>query len=241
MYTWVRIAAYAVVIVVSYVIGSLNFSIIVSRLYAGDDVRKHGSGNAGMTNTLRTYGIKPAVYTALGDFLKSVVAVLLARYLIFPRLFGFHAAGGPLQVDIGYIAAFFVLVGHAYPIFFGFKGGKGVMTALGAILVLDPILLPLLLLVAMPFIIKTRYISLGSILGAALFPVFTFIKRLIEGRNPWMDSLCALAIGGFVLILHRGNIKRLLTGQEKQFTPPNKEDIKKVLEEKNKTEADDNE
>lgn len=214
--------AYGMVAVLSYLLGSVNTSIVISKFYANDDIRNHGSGNAGMTNMLRTYGVFPAVMTAVGDFLKGVLAVVLARYLIFPVLFDLPRRGA-LGIDVGYIAGIFVLLGHVYPLYFKFKGGKAVMTTLGVIFILDPIVLVLLLAIALPFIFKTRYVSLGSVLGAALFAPLTALMHWLRGQPILADTLSALVIGILVLILHRGNIHRLLTGTEKKFTPPQKE------------------
>ena len=119
------IGAFALSAVIAYLLGSINFAIIVSKIYAHDDVRKYGSKNAGMTNILRTYGKLPAFFTLLGDFFKGVLAVVIARTIF--------SAMGVDAFDAGYAAGFFALLGHLYPVFFGFKGGKGVLTSLGII------------------------------------------------------------------------------------------------------------
>ena len=124
-----NLAACVLAGLVAYLLGSISFAVIVSRIYAHDDVRKYGSKNAGMTNILRTYGKLPAFFTLLGDFFKGVLAVLVGRW-IFSLM-------GVTAFDAGYLAGFFALLGHLYPVFFGFKGGKGVLTSLGIILVVE--------------------------------------------------------------------------------------------------------
>ncbi|MFV0399745.1 MAG: glycerol-3-phosphate 1-O-acyltransferase PlsY [Oscillospiraceae bacterium] len=206
----------AVVALVSYLLGSINFAVIISRIYAGDDVRKHGSGNAGMTNMLRTYGKTPAILTAAGDFAKAVVAICLARFVIFPLVFGLPGQNID-GIDPGYVAGFFVLIGHIFPLFFHFKGGKGVMSSLGVLAVLDPIVFLAILVICLPIVFISRMVSLGSVTGAILLPIFTFIWRLIQGRNPAYDTVCAAVIAALVLFMHRENIGRLLKGTENRF------------------------
>ena len=127
--TMLNVGACVLAGVIAYLLGSISFAIIVSRIYAHDDVRKYGSKNAGMTNILRTYGKMPAFFTLLGDFLKGVLAVVIGRWIF--------SIFGVTEFDAGYLAGFFALLGHLYPIYFGFKGGKGVLTSLGIILVVN--------------------------------------------------------------------------------------------------------
>lgn len=190
----------------AYLMGSLNSAIIVSQLYAKEDIRNYGSGNAGMTNILRTYGKIPAAFTALGDFAKGALAVLIGRLIFY--ILGIDAFGGE------YIAGFFALVGHLYPVYFGFRGGKGVMTSAGVIFVIHPLIFLLLGIIIIPIMFLTRIVSLGSILGAVLFPVLTFF---FCGRTWSVDLLFALLMGIVVLFMHRANVKRLLNGTENRF------------------------
>lgn len=195
----------------SYLLGSINTAIIVSRVYAGDDVRLHGSGNAGMTNILRTYGKVPAVFTAVGDFLKAVAAVLLGRLI-------FYLAGlSAFPLDAGYIAGLFVLLGHIFPVFFRFRGGKGVMTALGVIFMTNPIAFLIIAAIFVPLVCAVRIVSLGSVLGAAAYPFVTWAVRHFQGREPLYDTLCAAVIAVLILYMHRANIRRLLSGTENKF------------------------
>ena len=182
-----------------YLLGSLNGSLMVGRLY-GVDVRKHGSGNAGTTNTLRTLGKKAALFVFLGDMIKGFVAYL-AGYFIY---------GGQLG---GMIAGTAAIIGHDWPVFFRFRGGKGVLTSLAVLLLID---WPIALGVFGVFIITllfTRYVSLGSIIAAALFP----IAAVIIGRDIEIILLSAI-IALLIIFRHRTNIKRLREGNESRFS-----------------------
>ena len=206
------LGALALVALVSYLIGSVSFAVIVSRVGAQDDVRRHGSGNAGMTNILRNYGKKMAALTAIGDFGKGVVAVALGR-LLFPLLAGEAAA----LVDAGYVAGFFVILGHLFPLYFGFRGGKGVLTGLGVLLMLDPVVFAILLVLLLPVVFLVRIVSLASVLGYALFPVFTVVVNWLRG-DPFLFKLCfAVCIAAVAIFMHRSNIRRLLNGTEYRF------------------------
>lgn len=206
------LGALALVALVSYLIGSVSFAVIVSRVGAQDDVRRHGSGNAGMTNILRNYGKKMAALTAIGDFGKGVVAVALGR-LLFPLLAGEAAA----LVDAGYVAGFFVILGHLFPLYFGFRGGKGVLTGLGVLLMLDPVVFAILLVLLLPVVFLVRIVSLASVLGYALFPMFTVVVNWLRG-DPFLFKLCfAVCIAAIGIFMHRSNIRRLLNGTEYRF------------------------
>ncbi len=193
----------------AYLMGSINSAILVSRIYAREDIRKHGSGNAGMTNILRTYGKIPAFFTFLGDFSKGILAVLVGRLLFYIL--------GVTAFDGGYIAGFFALLGHLFPLYFNFKGGKGVLTSLGVVLMLNPKAFLLVIAVGVPLVFIVKIVSLASIVGAVLFPIFTF---LLGGVKSWPDILFALLISGTIIWMHRANIKRLLNGTEHKFGTP---------------------
>ena len=184
------IAGIVLCALIGYLLGSLNFALILSGKMYKDDIRKHGSKNAGTTNMMRTYGNKAAGLTILGDMLKAVVAVLLGA-LILGLYYG------------GYAAALGCVVGHVFPVFFGFKGGKGVATAAAAILVLNPLAFLCVLGVFLLCVIFTRYISLGSVLGAAVFPLITFYtcfgnKTIASGSG--FAFLCAFIIAVIVIV-----------------------------------------
>lgn len=198
------------VAVASYLLGSINFAVILSRCFAKDDVRTHGSGNAGMTNMLRTYGKRMALFTGIGDFSKGLIAVLLARLVLNYWL-------GIVEFDAGYIGGLSALIGHIFPIYFGFKGGKGVLTSLGIILVINPLAFFILAVIFVPLVFITRIVSLGSILGALSFPIITYILLVLQHKNPWIDTIMAAVFALIVVFMHRENIKRLLSGTENRF------------------------
>lgn len=196
------LALYLLTALAAYALGSLNFGIIISRLIYHDDIRNHGSANAGTSNMLRTYGKKAAIGTLLGDALKVVVAVF-AGYLLVGKLMGG-----------AYIAGLFAILGHVYPIYYKFKGGKGVVAAAITILMIDPTVFAVVLTVFVVVVAIWRYISLGAILAAAIYPLVTFAS---EG-GPSPAVLFAFLIAVFVVFLHRGNIQRLLDGSERKLS-----------------------
>ena len=206
---WLNIGACVLAAIVAYLLGSISSAVIVSRVYAHDDVRKYGRKNAGMTNVLRTYGKLPALFTFLGDFVKGILAVLAGR-LIFSLL-------GVTDFDAGYLAGFFALLGHLYPIYFGFKGGKGVLTSLGIILVVNPLVLLILLIIFLPVLFITRIVSLVSVTGAVLYPFVTLIVDLCLRKPVLFDFLFAVLFSLIVIWRHRGNIQRLLNGTERRI------------------------
>lgn len=208
------ILAIAIVAVGSYLFGSLNFGIIVSKILAKDDIRSHGSGGAGMTNMLRTYGKGPAALTAVGDFLKAVLSIFLSR-ILFQRL-------GITLLDAGYISGLFVILGHVYPVFFGFRGGKGVMTTLGVIMLVNPLVFLVIVIIFVPLVFITKIVSLASVIGAIVYPAITFAIAKIMHQPVFFSTLFAVAYMAIILIMHRSNIKRLLNGTEYKFGQKNK-------------------
>jgi len=186
-------------ILAAYLIGAVPTGVVLTRLTGSADIRKAGSGNIGATNVYRVAGKKLGVLTLLGDILKGLLPVLVAR-----------SAGLPAG-EVALIAAA-AFVGHCYPVYLGFKGGKGVATALGIFLVLSPpaVLVTVLLFVGLVW--KWRYISLGSISAAGLMPVLVL---LFEGSASLFAA--SLFIGGMVILRHRSNIERLLAGTENKF------------------------
>lgn len=198
--------------VLAYLIGSVNFAIIVSKLFAQKDIRDYGSGNAGMTNVLRTFGKLPAVVTTVGDFCKGIIAVLLGHLII-------RFIGGAIQVFYAdYLMALLALLGHCFPVFYGFKGGKGILVSAGIILILNPIVFLVILAVFCVVVAIGKIVSLASISAAVAYPIVTLIHGLIVHSDVvWFDTLSALLIGGIVVFMHRSNIKRLLNGTENKF------------------------
>ena len=198
--------------IIAYLIGSINFSVIFSKKFAGFDVREKGSGNAGSTNMLRSVGKGAAALTLLCDVLKGVVAILIA--IGIGNLV--QSADKGLLVQIAGIA---VVIGHTFPIFFGFKGGKGVATSLGILLMTNWQIGLICLVFALVLMVLTQMVSLGSCAAAVLFPVLTlFIKEhyiVAEGGNYFIYSVILAVI---VLYNHRSNIKRMLNGTENKLS-----------------------
>lgn len=184
--------------ILGYLLGSANSSLIVGRFY-GVDIRKHGSGNAGMTNALRTLGKKAAFFVLLGDLLKGVLAYLA----------GYYITGSPIGGMFGGTAA---ILGHVWPVYFGFKGGKGVLTSLAVLLMIDWSVALILLGIFVIIVLLTRYVSLGSLISAVLFPIVS----LILGRGIETIAFSAF-IAVLIVIMHRKNIKRLLDGTESKL------------------------
>ncbi len=201
----------------SYLLGSCNMAIIVSKLSRVPDIREFGSGSAGMTNMLRTYGKKLAAITFVGDFLKGSLAVFLARVI-------FAEAG--FAVDLGYVAGIFVVLGHIFPIFFGFHGGKGVATAFGAMLFLNWMVFGTLLVGLVPIVFIVRIVSAVSLTGSAIYPVLTFLVLMLQKADLLTavlpDTLSALIITLLTFYAHRENIARFRVGKENYFPVPPK-------------------
>lgn len=190
-------AAYIIIAIIAYLIGSINFSVIISKRMAGFDVREKGSGNAGTTNMLRSIGVKAAVITLLCDILKGVVVILIA-ILIGNIVDGLDDA---LLVQL---AGIFVIIGHTFPIFFGFKGGKGIATSLGVLLMINWQIGLICLVFALILMAITRMVSVGSIAAAILFPVLVvFIgQNYIVPVNNWSYLIFSIIIAILVLFNH---------------------------------------
>ena len=205
-------ASYIIVAIVAYLLGSISFSVIISKKMAGFDVREKGSGNAGATNMLRSVGVKGAVLTLIGDCLKGVIAILVA--VIVGKIA--QNLDKALLVQLAGIA---VILGHTFPIFFNFKGGKGVATALGVVLVTNWQIGLICLVFALVLMALSRMVSLGSVGACVLFPVLVlFIKSnyiVTEGSSYLIYSIILALIVAFN---HRSNIKRLLTGTENKIS-----------------------
>ena len=201
---------YILVVIVAYWLGSISFSVIISKKLAGFDVREKGSGNAGSTNVLRTVGKKGAILTLICDCLKGVIAVLIA-YIVSKTA---QNTDGALLVQLAGLA---VVLGHTFPIFFNFKGGKGVATSLGVLLIINWQIGLICLVFALLLMALTRFVSLGSVSAAILFPVLTiFIHThyIVDGSY----IIFALLLGAFVVFNHRANVKRLLEGKENKLS-----------------------
>ena len=200
----------AATILQAYLLGSVDTGILVSKFVYHDDVRNHGSGAAGMTNMLRTFGKKAAAMTATGDVLKGVLAVCIGRWL-----FHMLPADAGMSPYLGvYLAAIFAVLGHLYPLYFGFKGGKGVLVAAGAILAIQPVLLPFLALIFLACLLPTGMVSLGSVTMAAAYPLLTLGYCLLRGYAVQDLLIClvgSVIMAAMVIYMHRSNIQRIAT------------------------------
>lgn len=209
-------AAYIIVAVIAYLIGSINFSVLISKKMAGFDVREKGSGNAGTTNMLRSVGKKAAVITLVCDILKGVVSIVIAIIV------GNIAKNLDRELLLQ-IAGIAVVLGHTFPVFFGFKGGKGVATSLGVLLMSNWQIGLICLVFAVVLMALTRMVSLGSCAAAVLFPVLTlFINQhytvLTEGKSGRVYFIYSVILAIIVLYNHRSNIKRILSGTENKLS-----------------------
>ena len=210
------IVACILVMIEAYLLGSIVFGILISKHFCHDDVRTHGSGSAGMTNMLRNYGKAAGAGTAVGDVAKGAVAVILGRLI-----FAWMLPGTGIEPVCGaYLAGIFAVIGHTLPVYFGFKGGKGVLVAGGAILAVQPVLLPFLVVIFLICLIPTGMVSLGSITMAVCYPFLTLGYGLIIGlpvRDLVVTTVGAAIMGGMIFYMHRSNLQRILEGKEYRF------------------------
>jgi len=222
-------------VIVPYLFGSVNSAIIVSRVLFHDDIRRHGSGNGGATNMFRVFGAKGAIPTIIGDVLKSVLSVLLGAlccgfwyagsfsFALAPdpaELFVLSVGSNPLVVGT-YLAGAFCILGHVFPVYYRFKGGKGVLSSFIVALFLNFWLALILFTVFVIVVAFTRYISLGSSVGAALYPVFLapLFRGLYGGAYPPIYIvLFAFFIAAVIIYKHIPNIKRIMDGEESKFS-----------------------
>lgn len=211
-------------LVFAYLLGSINSAILISKLVYRDDIRKHGSGNGGLTNMHRTFGLKAAGLTLLGDMLKTVVAVLMPMLL-----FGFEYDTGLCANQLSYIAGVAAVLGHVYPIYYGFKGGKGVLVTSTMALVVSPAIFAFLLLVFIGAVAMTKYISLGSVTVAVFYPVCLnfYFMTFIKGLLPPSMAIASIFLAVFIVWLHRENLKRIGNRTERKFSFKKKAEAEK--------------
>ena len=209
---------FAASIISAYLLGSLNSAIIVSKAKYHDDIRKHGSGNAGLTNMMRVYGKGGAGLTLLGDVLKQAVSVFIGFFL--------------LDIHGAYISGIFCMLGHIFPVYYHFKGGKGVLTAATMILIIDPIIFAILFLIFAIVLLITRYVSLSSIIAAFAYPAAVYYASKVRTGKPaeMFDMIFALLVGIIVIYMHRQNIYRLFNNQESKFSFKKKPEAQKILD-----------
>lgn len=198
-------------VLIGYFIGSLNFGVIISKFY-GQDIREKGSGNAGATNMMRVYGKKASILTLVCDILKTIIAVFAARLLVF----GYLGA---------YITGLFVMIGHAWPVYFNFRGGKGVAAIAAFCLVTEPIVFLIELALFLIILFAFKMVSLGSVMIAMTYP---FVLSLIRGAG--LHVIIAILMGALVIFLHRKNLVRIFNHTENKFKfgkkkKPKQEDV----------------
>lgn len=200
--------SYVLTAVVAYFLGCFNGAVIVSKYILRDDVRNHGSGNAGLTNFFRTFGGPLTAVVILCDVLKAVFAILFAS-----GLFHLLTIDPFTLVFAKYWAALFCLLGHMFPCMFGFKGGKGILSGGTIALMLDWRIALVVWGGFLVLVLLTRYVSLGSVWAGASFPFATWFVY-----QNWIITVFGALLGGLVVYMHRANIKRLLNGTESKFS-----------------------
>ncbi len=206
-------------LIIGYLIGSLNSSIIVIKVWKKVDIRDFGSKNAGLTNVHRVFGKKPALVTLICDLLKGVIAVLIGHIIA-------HFFGIDNTLIVGYCAGISAFLGHIFPLYYGFKGGKGVLMAATTLLALDP----LTFVIVIPFfaliLYITRYVSVSSILAAIAYPIITYITQSMRYFDaPLIDAGFALLMSIIIIYMHRANIQRLKNGTENKFSFKRKQEM----------------
>lgn len=205
----------AFTVIISYLLGGANTAIIVSKALYKEDIRSYGSGNAGLTNMLRTYGKGAAGLTLLGDMLKTGLSILFAGLI-----FGFSYQGGISLSPLCYLAGLSAVLGHVFPVYYGFKGGKGVLVTATMALILSPIHFAVLITVFVIIVAITGYVSLGSIVVASLFPITIciYVVLILNAPLSIVTVISTFFLGGFIVWCHRSNIKRLVAGTEKKIS-----------------------
>ena len=207
--------AFLLCLTVSYLLGSVNFALVISRIFYHDDIRKYGSGNAGATNMGRTYGKKAAIATFLCDGLKGVVSILFAC-----AVFGCppNERNFIFLVTAAYFSAFFCSLGHVFPCFSHFRGGKGFATTALSVFALNPIIGLILCCIFFPLVLLSKFVSLGSVVTVLFYPILlsTFDSMPVS-THYGVSTLVACLIAALVTWAHRGNLKRIYHGEERKL------------------------
>lgn len=197
-----------IVMVISYLLGNFQTSYLLGKLFMKSDIRELGSGNAGTTNALRVYGVKAAIATLVLDAFKGFLAVFIGGYIL--KNLGIHVQ------SIGiYLAGLSVVIGHNWPVFLKFKGGKGIATTIGVAITISPISAVISMIIGILIIAKTKYVSLGTMSGIVIWPLVSLIlmsAKIEEIEYNFLIFTMILAV--IAIYKHKANIKRLLKGQE---------------------------
>lgn len=202
--------------VFSYLLGSVNSAITVCKILKHKDIRDYGSGNAGLTNVIRTFGKGCALVTLLCDLAKGVLAVVICRLVV---TYGFDVTFFNDSRFIGYIAGICVMLGHIFPIFYGFHGGKGVLIAATTLIAIDPLTCVFSVGVFLIVFFITKYVSVGSMTAAVAYPIFTYITQtfIFRSEGVLINTFMAAIIAVVIIYMHRSNIQRLMNGTENRF------------------------
>ncbi len=206
-------------IAVPYLLSGINTSIIVAKIKTGKDIRTMGSGNAGLTNTLRVLGKGAAGIVLLGDVAKAAIAVLIVR-LVFMFVGGVNTMNPEENMTwVENFAVFMAIVGHCFPLYYGFKGGKGVLASISAIFVYDWRIACILLSIFIIIVAFTKYVSLGSCIASSCYFIVSFCFGFLIDNNPAfiINTIISAFCGGLIVFRHRENIKRLVTHTEKKL------------------------
>ncbi len=223
IFTVATVGTWIICAVIAYLLGSLNSAIIVSRYKFKQDIRSFGSGNAGLTNMHRVYGKDGAVWTLLGDVAKQLVSVFIGSVM-----FGRMGA---------YLAGAFCMIGHIFPVYYRFKGGKGVLTAATMILLIDPMIFAVLIVIFALVLLITRYVSLSSIIAALVYPAAI---RIAYGMEHAFELFFALFVGILVIYMHRSNLYRIFNNQESKFSFRKKPEPEEIMDMEDKENDGDN-
>ena len=209
------------VLFTAYLLGSINSAILISKVIYRDDIRKHGSGNGGMTNMLRTFGGKAAILTLVGDLLKTAIAVFIAGLV-----YGFWYTAGIATSEMCYMAGLFAVLGHIFPLYYRFKGGKGVLVTSTMALILTPVPFLILLAIFAAIVYMSRYVSLGSVSVAVLYPVLLHgaFAVVFEAPMPGLMALSTIVLACLIVWCHRENLKRISEGTESKLSFKKKKD-----------------
>ena len=191
---------------IGYLLGCLNFGIILSKVIYHDDIRNHGSKNAGVTDMLHTYGKKAAALTFAGDAAKALIATFIGTLVLGDFLAG------------GYIGGLFCVIGHVFPVFYKFKGGKGMVASAMVILFTNPFVFLIVLIFFLLIVLSTKYISLGSVMGMLLYPLVLNGYMSVMLQPPDHRLFIAILLAAFTIWLHRANVKKLLDREEEKVS-----------------------
>ncbi len=215
-------AALLVTMVAAYLLGSINWAIEITRLFSHKDIRSFGSGNAGATNVLRSQGVLPAVLTVVGDLGKSILATWLGGWLLANMHLASPAWDAATLTVVGrFVAGLCCIIGHARPVFYGFRGGKGVLATLGMFLVADWRVALMCLGLFIFIVALCRLVSLGSVVAIGYGPLLIFVLHVWVDKLPWptviFTTLMTLAVAIIIAVKHKDNIQRLAEGKERRL------------------------